>query len=90
MTEQSPLERAARAVFATDYPDYVSDGEILESGMAMWEKRHVWYLEAARAVLMAIRKPTKRMMFEGESYSGPREFDLRLAFTAMIDTALGE
>lgn len=53
------LERAARAAFAADYPQHVDANlEIDEAGMVLYEKRHLWYLDAARDVLRAIREPS--------------------------------
>lgn len=78
MTEQTEtvLERAAR----------LATNVIRNYGLGELDAIQAEFL--ARAVLMAIRQPTKRMIFEGNSYHGPREFDLGLAYTAMIDAAL--
>jgi len=96
----TPLERAARAAFAADYPQHVdADLEIDEAGMVMYEKRHLWYLDAARAILQAIREPSEAMVKAGNR---SRPYNLagwcegtihpvvQRAWPAMIDALLEE
>lgn len=96
----TPLERAARAIFRADYPDHVdANFDIDESGMVMWEKRRLWYRDAARAVLTAIREPSEGMVGEGAyqipcgqgvDEGPPNARDAKDCWQAMIDAALSE
>lgn len=95
MTEQnqSPLERAARALASYRY-EHGADCQGLVR--LQWvEKFWRYYVPEARAVLMAVREPSEDMKKAGslapnyiEDQSSAR--GCGNIFTAMIDAALGE
>lgn len=79
----TPLERAARALLALDYPEAVgSDAE----GM-YWDRRGDEYVEQARAVIAAIREPSELMAAAGylERADGGTHSAI---YAAMIDAML--
>lgn len=92
----SMLERAARAacIAAGDVPisgtwDSVNDCK----GPLVWEM----FLPQARAVLMAVREPDRKLSFigaeaadDGGRYEQPMPGQCADAFTAMIDAILNE
>lgn len=79
----TPLERAARAILAVDYPE--------EAGGAIedlyWDRRGEGYMAYARAVLQAIREPSEAMDRAAAECESSYVGDV---YTAMIDAALGE
>ncbi len=87
----TPLERIARALFRADYPEYVDDNlEIEELGMIPYERRHLYYVEAARAVLQAIREPSEAMNNAGMTEADKDSFGVAVQpiWRAMVDAAL--
>lgn len=74
------LEKAARALFesysARAYPDGGLEAE------AVWEEGRDGFIDAARAVLMAVREPTSEMRQAGQFRCTGQ------GFTAMIDAIL--
>lgn len=89
----TPLERAARAIFAADYPQHVdADLEIDEAGMVLYARRHLWYLDAARDVLRAIREPSEAMLEAGWTSDLPHTPSVKVdvVWQAMIDTIFAE
>ncbi len=84
MAEQSPLERAARALCASQGDDWEREGH---EGLLKNYSTH------ARAVLMAIREPSEGMVAaaearEHEQAGGPITHED--CWQAMLDAALGE
>lgn len=77
------VEEVARAIFHTDYPDA---GEVEETH---WEEKRLWYLDAARAAIEAMRVPTKAMWYEG-GILRLSDADHQRIYQAMIDAALKE
>ncbi len=85
--EIAPLERAARALAVYDGLDpdktYLMNDE---------SKRFIWqeYLPHARAVLMAIREPSLKILEAGYAVAADRadETDWQELWQAMIDAAL--
>ena len=75
MTEQSPLERAARAAIEAE-----RNMRGIDLGSPLWGR------EIARAVLMAVRSPSEKMVEAGKEQT---DFAAD-AWAAMIDAALGE
>lgn len=96
MSEQPPLERAARALCQCEQLD---PDELFGVAGAEYPRWHL-YKEPARAVLMAIREPKGGMISAGAKHSlahkdGPEDnilnrLNAMAIYTAMIDAALSE
>lgn len=93
MAEMTPLERAARALPDWEYAACPDDNPDCPGGLACPKNQ----MEAARAVLLAIREPSDRMQSDGafQLFRGVRitEDDLttaRQAWRAMIAAALDD
>lgn len=97
MTTQSPLERAARALYMRD-----TDGRypfVPTSAAFHWDdlthESKALYIEEARAVLMTVREPSKAMKNAGSLAPNYLEDQTSLngaanIYQAMINAALGE
>lgn len=85
----TPIERAARAVFAMNKAYYFPSGDLVK-----WEDAptaHPECVRTVRAVLESVRDPTARMVVAGglEVENGDGELHAR-KWRAMIDAALAE
>lgn len=95
----TPLERAAKALFLSGArPSSLPGQDVKQDASSDWDACHpdakVGFMNDARAVLQAIRKPSEAMLGATDNLSvepdaaGPRRGEL--FWQAMIDAALDE
>lgn len=79
------IERVARAIFASDYPE---GGEASE---VMWEKRAGWYRDAARAAIAAMREGAGDLIANPpHPYFWPDGSNAPVVVSRLFDAALEE
>lgn len=87
MTEQSMVEKVARAICDSDFCDNGDHGAG-EAWAGMDEQQRDYYRDNARAAIKALREPTEAMIATAAWEDG--EYTARTVWGQMIDAALAE